>query len=107
MIDLIPIGTVNRPANENNAAKPSGNVQETTRTKALSDQEAPAGIERRRPGNRRRGEGDRRRLQKGVRTSQTDRRRLQDRRAASRTEPEKTSSRKSSMRKGRLIDERV
>jgi len=107
MVDLIPIGTVNRPANENNASRPAGNVQETSRSKRLADQETPAPVERRRAGNRRHSPSDRRRLIKAARKPAQDRRKMSDRRAVRRAESENRPKPASIMRKGRIIDEQV
>lgn len=107
MVDLIPIGTVNRPANENNASKPAENVQETTRSKQLADQENPMRIERRRSGNRRKNPGDRRRLTSSSRKPVVDRRKVPDRRKSRAVTQDNEPQRKTSSRKGRIIDERV
>lgn len=107
MVDLIPIGTVNRPSNENNASKPAENVQQTAGSKQLADQDKPAEIERRRSGNRRRNHTDRRLLNRVSRKRLPDRRRTPDRRAARRTDLTPASKRKPLTRKGRIIDEEV
>lgn len=107
MVDLIPIGTVNRLPNENNASRPAGNVRETARSKELADQDTPPTVERRRSGNRRQNPSDRRQLIKATRKPVQDRRKKTDRRATRRAEPEQKSKRSALTRKGRIIDERV
>ncbi len=107
MVDLIPVGSVNRQVNENNSSKPAQNVQETARSKALADQENPAKVERRRTGNRRRNATDRRLLSKAARQTALDRRKKPDRRVVRATKTEEKNKRPSIMRKGRIIDEHV
>ncbi len=107
MVDLIPVGTVNRQVNENNSSKPAQNVQETTRSKSLADQENPIKVERRRTGNRRRNSSDRRLLTKASRKKVTDRRKNPDRRGSRVVKNEGQNKRAGLMRKGRIIDEHV
>lgn len=106
MVDLIPIGTINRSATENNATKTPESVEETARTKAIADQNQPPRVERRRMGNRRRTRNDRRLLQKSARgTSIIDRRQTGDRRVSRRLDAQKPLNRGRSGNKGRIIDE--
>ena len=107
MVDLIPIGTVNRAPNENNPSKVPDQVQETSRTKELASDGQPARIERRRYGDRRRGNNDRRLLDKAFVGPNTDRRRSLDRRLRRSAKPQPREERKPISRKGRIIDERA
>ena len=111
MIDLIPIGTINRRATENNPNKVSDAVEQTNPTKATADQNEPPRIERRKTTNRRRGTGDRRLLKKSARKSKlADRRQMPDRRKRRREDTKRPLSSFSSSSRGRLggiVDEEV
>lgn len=108
MVDLIPIGSANRAANENNATRPAGNVQETARSNLIGDQDNPERIERRRSRNRRRSSGDRRHLTKSSRKQTQDRRKALDRRSVRRAQKKEAEAKPQPLlRKGRIIDERV
>lgn len=108
MVDLIPIGTINRSATENNTSKTPATVEETARIKAVADQNQPPRVERRRVGNRRRTRSDRRLLQKSARGVKIiDRRQADDRRAGRRLETRKPATGARLARKGRIIDEQV
>jgi len=104
MADLIPIGTINRTAAENNQVKSSKDVQRPAEAKAIDDVRVSGGNERRRRVDRRR-HNDRRRRARGLK----ERRVMEDRRGSPRTAApaERRASRGNQGRKGRIIDERV
>ena len=117
MHDLIPIGTVNRTAAENNAVKNSDKVKATAPSGSVfADQKQRVEAPQRRF-KRRRGD---RRVVRGVRWTKPERRKNPDRRAAAfvdecysksrsagRYAKSEAVSRKSVSRKGRVIDEQA
>ncbi len=108
MVDLIPIGTANRSATENNTSKTPATVEETAPAKATADQSQPPRVERRRVIDRRRNRGDRRLLQKNSRGGRVkDRRQISDRRSGRRQATRSAGSAAGLTRKGRIIDEQV
>ena len=107
MVNLIPIGTVNRSPNENNPSVPPDEVRETEGSKALADDGQPPKVERRRTGDRRRGREDRRELTNSTRGPLTDRRKAEDRRLLRRAKTNPKVQRKPLSRKGKIIDERI
>ena len=104
MVDLIPIGTINRTTTENNSIKKNPDVEQAAGAKGMDDNRVQGGLDRRRTVDRRRNH-DRRGRARGMK----ERRKLQDRRgaprAASAEDRRKTAKKRS--RKGRIIDERV
>jgi hypothetical protein len=112
MVDLIPIGTVNRTAAENNSIKSSDNVKETAQSDPVSADNRQRVDEPRRRFKRRKGD---RRVTRGVRWTKPERRKNPDRRTSSvNREPDdrlagetETPETKGSSRKGRFIDVRA
>ena len=108
MIDLIPIGTVNRTATENNSIKRTDNVKEAEKAEPMDvDHKQPLAPVRRRFKRR---QGDRRTAKVG-RWNRFERRSNRDRRGEeSDLEQELLSGglkSKKTNRKGRFIDERA
>ncbi|MEH6357502.1 MAG: hypothetical protein V7745_00830 [Pseudomonadales bacterium] len=108
MLDLIPIGTVNRTATENNAVKRSDNIQETAKTERFETEQKQKVEEPRRRFKKR--QGDRRRSLRSMRAGRPDRR-GSDRRDEEDDALEVSMSgmkkQKKPSRKGRIIDERA
>lgn len=109
MLDLIPIGTVNRTAAENNALKSSSRVKKAAQTEHMeADQKQKVP-----PPSRRfkRRQGDRRVSARGARWSKVERRKSCDRRGGELDENEEIlrggSKGKAATRKGRFIDMRA
>lgn len=107
MIDLIPMGTVNRTTAENNAVKSTGNVSETDKPERVEADHK----QRIDPPKRRfkRRQGDRRKSGRGARWNRFERRRNRDRREQADGEEliEDGFKAKAPSRKGRFIDEQA
>lgn len=107
MIDLIPVGTVNRTSAENNAVKSTGNVTEADKAEHVeADHKQRVEAPQRRFKRR---QGDRRKNARSARWNRFERRRNQDRRAVSDSDEllEGGVKAKAPSRKGRFIDERA
>lgn len=106
MVDLIPIGTVNRTAAENNAVKNSDNVKETAESDRIAADHKQKVDEPRRRFKRR--QGDRRASGRGIRWTRQERRKNRDRRASAladeSSDANENSTNKNTSRKGRFID---
>lgn len=106
MVDLIPIGTVNRTAAENNAVKSSDNVKEAAESDRIAADHKQKLDEPRRRFKRR--QGDRRASGRGARWTKPERRKNRDRRASAvaddNNEANENNSNKNASRKGRFID---
>ncbi len=108
MIDLIPIGTINRTPSENNREKPSldvSEVKQVERSSRVADQNPMGGVGLYRSKNRRRSRLERRksRLEPGP---VFNRRTRHDRRSSAAI-PARQEPRRSDDRRGRYIDEEV
>ena len=108
MIDLIPIGTVNRTPSENNREKPSldvSEVKQVERSSRVADQKPMGGVALYRSKNRRRNRLDRRksRLASGPMAN----RRVRYDRRLSAAVLARSESRRSDDRRGRYIDEKI
>jgi len=109
MVDLIPIGTVNRTATENNAVKNTDNVKEPDKSARIeADQRQKVEAPRRRFKRR---QGDRRVSNRSARLNRFERRKSSDRRDGDLDENEELLNDgvkvKAPSRKGRFIDERA
>jgi len=109
MDNLIPIGTVNRTATENNAVKSTDNIKETDKIERIeADQRQKVEAPRRRFKRR---QGDRRVLTRSSRLNRFERRKSRDRRDDELEENEELLNAgvkvKAPNRKGRFIDERA
>lgn len=107
MVDLIPIGTVNRTSAENNAVKSTGNVSEADKPeRAEADHKQKVDPPRRRFKRR---QGDRRMAARSSRLNRFERRRNSDRRGEGDGEEliEDGVKTKAPSRKGRFIDEQA
>ena len=107
MVDLIPIGTINRTTTENNSIKTAKDVQQSSGTKALDDTRVPGGLERRRTVDRRRRSAGS--AEPGARARYKKEGIKLDRRGSPRTvvPEDRRKAKKKPSRKGRIIDERV
>jgi len=109
MDNLIPIGTVNRTATENNAVKNTDKIKETDKTARIeADQRQKVEAPRRRFKRR---QGDRRLFARSARINRFERRKSSDRRDDGVDESEELvnggTTVKAPNRKGRFIDERA
>jgi hypothetical protein len=109
MVDLIPIGTVNRTATENNTIKSTDNVKEAEKSSRIeADQRQKVEAPRRRFKRRK---GDRRVLTRSSRLNRFERRKSTERRDDGFEEDEELLNGgvkvKAPNRKGRFIDERA